>query len=178
MPKPQKQNIINAIVKEIEKGSSYATVLKLNETKWHLTKSTFIRRWKEAQQQHIVKQQGIKEAVAIVEVEQAIEARKKEILTAQERKELLTEIALGKIEIPTSELRYDSNEKKFVMQPVVKLPDHSTRIKAISELNKMDGDYAPTKIASTNTKGNDVTPTINIHTIASLADVSENLNDD
>jgi len=146
MAKPQKQIIIDAIVKYIEKGTKYGTILAQSVTKWHISKRTFDRYWKEAQQQHIVKQQGIKEAVAIVEVEKAIEARNKEILTAQERKELLTEIALGKIEIPTKEAKWDSEQKKFVMLPVLNLPDHAVRIRAITELNKMDGDYAVNRI--------------------------------
>ena len=156
MAKPQKQNIIDELVKQIEKGTSYATCLRLSATKWNLSKGTFVRRWKEAQQQHIVKQHGIKEAVAIVEVEKAIEARNKEILTAQERKELLTEIALGKIEIPTKEAKWDSEQKKFVMLPVLNLPDHAVRIRAIQELNKMDGDYSAIKVANTNSKGDDI----------------------
>lgn len=155
MAKPQKQNIIDVIVNQIEKGTKYGTMLAQSGTKWHISKRTFDRYWKEAQQQHIVKQQGIKEAVAIIEVEKAIEARNKEILTAQERKELLTEIALGKIEIPTKEAKWDSEQKKFVMLPVLNLPDHAVRIRAITELNKMDGDYAPTKVANTTVDGQD-----------------------
>jgi DNA primase large subunit len=169
MPKPQKQNIINAIVKQIESGTSYGTSLAQSGTKWHISKRTFDRYWKEAQEQHIAKQQGIKEAVAIVEVEQAIEARKKEILTAQERKEILTEIALGKIEIPTKEAKWDSEQKKFVMLPVINLPDHGTRIRAITELNKMGGDYASTKVEVTGEDGKPI-ETKNTQVIVYLPD--------
>ena len=154
MPKPNKQIIIDAIIKGIEQGKTFDTCLKLCGTKWNLTRSTFIRRWKDANEQHIAKQCGIKSKLAIIDEQAAIEARKKAIMSADERKEYLTKLISGEIKA----------KQPFVIAGKImeypSEPNHSDRIRAIAELNKMEGDYAPTKVAQTNGAGDDVGPTI------------------
>jgi len=44
------------------------------------------------------------------------------------------------------------------LQLIPVVPDWMDRRNAIAELNKMEGDYAPTKIAQTNKDGDDVKP--------------------
>jgi hypothetical protein len=81
-------------------------------------------------------------AAAIVEaatIEAIAETAKNGIKSLAERMELLSQIMDGKIKI----------KKPFVIAGKImeypSEPDHNDRIKAIAELNKMDGSYAPTK---------------------------------
>ena len=162
MPKPDKQIQIDTIIKWIEQGNSFDTCLKLSATKWYLTRPTFIRRWNIAKEQHTEKQQEIKARVAELDTAAAIEARKKAIMTADERKELLTSIANGTLRI----------KKPFVIAGKIMEypaePDHTDRKNAIAELNKMEGDYAPTKIKAT------VTSSVPILSLDPLADATDN----
>lgn len=139
MPKPNKQHIIDSLIKQIAIGTSFGTCLKLSATKWNLTKATFVRRWNDANKQHTEAQQAIKKELAEVDKQAAIESRKKVIMTAEERKEFLTKIVNGEIKI----------KKPFVISGKIMEypaePDHMDRLKALSELNKMGGDYAPLK---------------------------------
>ena len=154
MPKQSQQIIIDAIVKGIEQGKTFDTCLKLCGTKWNLTRSTFIRRWKDANEQHIAKQQCIKSKLAILDEQAAIDARKKAIMSADDRKEWLTKLISGEMKA----------KRPFVINGKImeypEDPSHTDRLKALAELNKMEGDYAPTKIAATDTKGNDVEQTL------------------
>jgi hypothetical protein len=75
-------------------------------------------------------------------------------MTADERKEYLTKIVSGEAKV----------RKPFYVAKTGKIleylaePDHNDRIRALAELNKMEGDYAPTKVAKTNVAGEDVLP--------------------
>jgi hypothetical protein len=158
MPKPAKQIIIDGIVKGIEIGKDRGKLLATIGKKWQLSQRTFDRYWKIAQQQHLAKQQTIKEEIAKIDKDAAIEARKKAIMTADERKEYLTQIIKGEIEVPYTEVKYNPGIKSFETIQFVELASHTARINAIAELNKMEGDYAPTKVAKTNVAGEDVLP--------------------
>lgn len=150
MPKSNKQIIIDAIIKEIGNGKERGKVLATVGKKWQLSQRTFDRYWKTANEQHIVKQQAIKTAIANDTTIKELEAKKQAIMTTMERKELLTKIAKGEVKI----------KKPFVISGKImeypSEPDANDRLKAIAELNKMEGDYAPTKTANTDTKGNDL----------------------
>jgi hypothetical protein len=154
--KPSKQTIIDFLIKEIALGKERGPVLSKTVKKWQMSDRTFDRHWKIANQQHQENQSKIKEAVAEVDVQAAIEARKKEIMTADERKEYLTKLVKGDVKVPYTEVKWNPDTKKFVKHRFVEQASHTARISAISELNKMDGDYAPTKIAPTDGKGNDL----------------------
>jgi hypothetical protein len=152
MPKPNKQIIIDAIIKEIEKGKATDKICAAICRKFQFSERTFYNHFKKASEQHKIKQQAIKEEIAEVDKQAAIEARKKAIMTADERKEYLTRIANGEIKF----------KKPFIISGKImeypSEPDAIERMRAIAELNKMEGDYAPTKVANTDSKGNDVTP--------------------
>ena len=152
--KSNKAVIIDAIVKQIEKGKGFGTVLKLIGTKWNLSRTTYSRYWKIANENHTEAQQLIKDAKAALDMQSALNERKSQIADVLERKEILTQIARGQIRlrkaIPVNgELEYTEV-----------VPDWMDRKNAIAELNKMEGDYAPTKVAQTNRAGDDVEPTI------------------
>jgi hypothetical protein len=66
-----------------------------------------------------------------------------EIADKIERQKVLTQIMRGDTKIRADKFFYDSKDGKVVTQEVEELPDHQARIKAIAELNKMDGSYSP-----------------------------------
>ena len=139
MPKPNEQAQIDFIVDCLRKGEQRKTILGKFGKVWESTsRTTFDRRLNEAkailhrENKHI-------QANCEVEVAKEVEARKSKIMTSIERQELLTKIALGEVKI----------KKPFVISGKIMEypaePDYSDRIKAVQELSKMVGDYAPTK---------------------------------
>jgi hypothetical protein len=139
MAKANKQIIIDEIVVEIAKGISTEKICSAICTKFQFTERTFYNHFKIAQQQHTERQQGIKEAIAKDRTIKELNAVKSSILTAIERKELLTKIALGLEDV---EETTDSPNGTITFK---RKPNPSERIKAINEINKMEGDYAPQK---------------------------------
>jgi hypothetical protein len=157
MPKSNKQIIIDAIIKEIENGKERGKVLATLGKKWQLSQRTFDRYWKTAGEQHTVKQQAIKNAIANDTTIKELEAKKQAIMTAIERKEKLTKIANGE-QTPVQQMLGNGKISKGFI-----LPTLADQMKAIAELNKMEGDYAPTKTAQTNVNGEDVQQVIIIN---------------
>lgn len=143
MTKPNKQVIIDFIISCLKAGEQRGKILAKTGKKWRTSERTFDRLLKIAKQQYSKQQAEIKEELARVDKEAAIAERKKAILTASERKELLTKIARGEIEIPTKDTKWDIKTKKFSF---VEVPNFTARISAIAELNKMGGDYAAKKV--------------------------------
>ena len=137
--KPNKQNIINDILIELEKGIGYKDCFELIRTKSDIVRSTFSNYWNQANEHYRIKQETINKELASVELEQKKESLKKAILSRDERMEILTKIAKGEIPL-TKPMVCDG-----VIQHVLVVPNWMDRKNAISELNKMDGSYAPTK---------------------------------
>ena len=78
-------------------------------------------------------------------------------LSVDERKRILEDIALGKLQQKSYEPVLDPNTGKWGTRPTaVSEPTIDHRIKAIAELNRMGGDYAPSKVAQTDSQGNDI----------------------
>lgn len=158
MPKPSKQVVIDFIISCLEKGEERGAILVKAGKKWGTSKSAFDRMLKIAKDQHTVKQEAIKRELAEVDKLAAIKARKKAIMTAEERKEYLTKIVKGEVKVPYTEVKWNPEKKKFETKRFVELAGHTARISAIGELNKMEGDYAATKIAATKANGDDLPP--------------------
>lgn len=80
----------------------------------------------------------------------ATDALKSAVMSKQERLETLTKIAKGELKV----------KRPFVIGGKImeypSEPDAMERKAAIAEMNKMEGDYAPSKVAQTDSKGNDV----------------------
>lgn len=152
MLKPQKQIQVDFIISCLEKGEQRGGILVKAGKKWGISKSAFDRLLKIAKDQHFIKHGAIKKKLEEVDTEAAIEARKKAIMTSDERKEYLTKIITGEIKV-TRQIIIGGKLKQCP-----EYPSHRDRISAISELNKMCGDHAPAKMAMTDTKGNDVKP--------------------
>lgn len=137
--KPNKENIVNEMLLELEKGISFSDCLALFGTKWNLPKTTFARYWKTANERHAVKQGAIQKELMIVSTESEKDKLKEAILSKNERMLILTQIALGQIPL----------QKPIVcagvIQQIETVPNWMDRRNAIAELNKMDGSYAPIK---------------------------------
>ena len=88
------------------------------------------------------------------------------VMKAVERMQILTQIARGEIQL-TKPMVVDG-----IVQLIPVIPDWMDRKNAISELNKMDGSYAPTKTAHTDTKGNDKAA-ISIQVVSGLPEIKE-----
>jgi len=86
------------------------------------------------------------------------ERLKSAILTKFERMEIASNIAKG---------------KAWKSGNVMVVPNASDRMKACDYLSKIDGDYAPTKVAETDSDGNDK---LNIEDVKQLSDLVKQLN--
>lgn len=78
------------------------------------------------------------------------------LLTYQEKREILAKISRGEILIPVKKVVWDDEQRKFVNIEMMEVADHSARMKALDLDNKMTGHEAPKKIANTDKDGNDV----------------------
>ena len=143
--KPSETSQIEFIKDCLRKGQLPKDVLSEFGKKWrNVSKRTFERRLKVAVLAVTEEQRSI-QAQAEGNVAKKVEALESKIMTAIERKQYLTKIISGEVEIPYTEIKWDANQKKFVTIKFVELAPHTARISAIAELNKMDGDYAPIK---------------------------------
>jgi hypothetical protein len=88
---------------------------------------------------------NLKKVVEEAQKDKVAEIAQMNILTSAQRMEILSNIAQGKLKV----------KKPFVIGGKVleypSEPDHTDIKNAIAELNKMQGDYAPTKINQENT---------------------------
>lgn len=150
MAKSGKLERLDFIVFCLKLGDTRGKILSKFGKKWQVSDRTFDRLLKTAIADHTEAQEKIKRKLAEVDEQAAIDARKKAIMTSDERKELLTKIAKGEIKI----------KRPFVIagkiMEYMAEPDHTDRRNAVAELNKMGGDYAPAKFATTNAAGEDI----------------------
>jgi hypothetical protein len=148
MAKSDKQAIITEMIVLLENGTNYGTCFKLNETKWNLTKSTFIRYWKVASESYNNSQNEAQRLIAEQSIEATLKRHNEAIINKEQRMEILSNMALGQMQV----LKPMSVAGEVV--EVFVRPDYNDRKNAIAELNKMDGSYAPIKQAPTDVDGN------------------------
>ena len=155
MPKANKQVIIDAIVKEIELGTTRGKIVSVFGKKCHVTERTIDRYWKTANQQHKTRQDSIKTTLAALDTQAAIDARKKAIMSADERKQELSAACNDLIHKIQGKKKFtffqggkivQSHNGDVFMLPIDTQAKVLDTIKGIlAELNKMCGDYAPAK---------------------------------
>lgn len=150
--KPSKQAIIDAIILEIGQGKERGKVLSKYVKKWQISDRTFDRYWKKANEQHKELQDKAKQAADEAYIQESANAAKDAVMSKAERLEILSKIARGQINVKIP----GTNGEPDTEEPV--LVETLERIKAIGEINKMEGDYAPVKTANTNKNGEDVVP--------------------
>ena len=135
--KPNKENIIIDILAELEKGISYKTCLSLNDVLWQVSERTFCRYWKIASDKYREQQAATEIELSSIRIEAKKERLKKAILTKDERMEILTKMAKGKL------IYYQMINTKAGSYNMPIIPTMADRKNAIAELNKMDGSYTP-----------------------------------
>jgi len=138
-PKVNIENAINEILSDLDFGMDRADCLSKFVEKWRVSTRTFDRYWSEALSRFAALNIRAQNVLEQEYINGKKEALKKAILTKHERMEILTQIAKGELtfqkEVPT----------KFGPQMITATPDFTDRKAAIAELNKMDGEYAPSR---------------------------------
>lgn len=130
---------IEFIKSHLRKGEERAAILRKFAKKWErASRGTFDRRLKVAKDELQIENKKV-QAKAEEKVGEKADELELEILTVLERKSILAQIAKG--EIPLTKPMVCNGE---IVQADV-IPSYTDRMNAIAELNKMDGDYAPTK---------------------------------
>lgn len=129
--KPNKQSYIDYIVNELKKGNlQYNEVNVLFCTKFDLTKQSFNKYWKIANEAYGEEQQAIKNAIIDTTIELEKEAITRKILSKLDALEILTEIAKGE-------------PKQMEGQIIIPAPNE--RRQAIETISKIKGWNAPVK---------------------------------
>ena len=140
-PRISKQKAISEIVKGLRKGYSRDVIFATIRNNSQIGIRTLDTYLPEAQELHF-KEQREAERVAR---EQLIQAKKEElksdIISIQKRKEYLTKVVTAKTDLvqvgkaTVEVLTHDDGRREIIT--------NDTRIKALQELNRMDGAYSP-----------------------------------
>lgn len=163
MLKASKQIIIDAIIKEIEQGKPRGKVLATVVKKWQISQRTFDRHWKTANEQQKERQDKASRAADKVYIETKVEAVKTALKSKLEKQlhiqdqidAIQSDIDRGILEdyvIVGGKLQVVNK----VMNAETKAYLRKTIRELYAELNKMEGDYAPAKVAQTDAEGNDI----------------------
>lgn len=137
-----KQTYIDFIVNELNKGNvQYKDVCSVFCSKFQLSERTFNSYWKNANVAFSEQREAINKKKLEESITQEKEAVKSLVLDKYARMKIAEGIALGKAR---------RIEGQIVM------PSDAERLKALDYLSKIEGDYAPTKTANTDSSGNDV----------------------
>lgn len=141
------ETYISFILDQLRSGETKAETICADFcTRFQLSERSFWNYWKQASERHKQTATALQRAKQAKYTEHQIEALKQGLLDLDQRKMILAEIAVGKTE-------RQINGK-------TSLPTDSERIKAIAELNRIDGDYAPTQ---SEIKGTETLPFKIIH---------------
>lgn len=149
-PLPNKQVLINEVIQFIEQGKTRGEVITDFCEKNQIHTRTFDGYWKIASDICRERLEAAKKAADDTYIQMAVEAAKSAIMSKYERQKVLTDLARGDVEIEEV-----TDSSQFGTTVFKRLPNPAERRAAIAELNKMDGDYAPTKLAATDKDGND-----------------------
>jgi hypothetical protein len=123
MKKVLKSFIIDQMITALTAGVDRAGCLAQHGTTWHISRRTFARYWKIAKQKHDTRQAAASKLADDAYAQQKIDAVVKAVMTKQERLEILTQIALGKLETEIKKPSWDHQQKKFVIVTVLQAAD-------------------------------------------------------
>lgn len=142
-PRISKQKAISEIVKGLRKGLATSDILREIWSKVELSESTYYNYLEEAKAIHSKEQH---EAQRIAR-EQILQAKKEElksdIISIQKRKEYLTKVVTAETDLiqvgkaTVEVLTHDDGRREIITNDI--------RIRALQELNRMDGAYTPTQ---------------------------------
>lgn len=139
-----KEAAIDAIIKELEKGITYTDALEVLKSKWIISRSSFDNYWKEARHRMEVRRKKIEKELMKHRLEHEKKSLNEDIMTIQKRKKWLTRIINAKTTVVKKGRSYleiikyeDGREEIITVQD---------KYRAIQELNRMDGAYAPNRV--------------------------------
>ena len=163
MAKATKQSIVNSLIKDIEQGKGRGDIIAKYCKKFQKSARTVDTYWKIANQQQADRQEAIKKELELVDTAAAVDARKSGLKSKLD-KQLSIQFQIEAIEKELEQGYWDdikivrSKEKtvKKILNPTDKAYLRKTMRDLFAELNKMEGDYAPTKVAQTTKDGEDV----------------------
>lgn len=150
---------IELIIEELKKSTSTNDIFGVLRSKSELAESTFYDWLKIAKEQHKANQVPINEQVALLTIDAEVEARKTALKQRMERLAILNdkfkEIAESK---PITVKTKDGNGKEVIHK--LTKGDYLKGIEVLTRLDdrisKAEGTDAPTKIAETDSNGNDL----------------------
>jgi hypothetical protein len=142
-PSPKHTKFIELVANGISQDKAYIEAIaqkKVNGNTARSKGSILAKRYAKQIQEH---KELVKQAINNATSTAITELAEKNILSTAERMEMLSKIAKGEVKI----------KKPFVIAGKImeypSEPDHNDRTKAIAELNKMDGSYAPAETKTT-----------------------------
>lgn len=160
---------IKTIANAIASGMQRKDILEKYGKKWKLKKTSIDNYIKSAR---ILAGKLAKEREKVeteLETENLKTSVKLNLITRNEKRDMLSKIIRGELEIFVKKPIWNTSQKKYVMITVPSKPLHSDIMKAIEIDNRMEGHDAPTKVAQTDTKGNDL-PVLNFIPTTNLPD--------
>ena len=144
-PRISKQKAISEIVKGLRKGMATEDIMVLIGTKWNFPRTTFYRYLEEAQERHSKEQQEIERLAREQLLQTKKEELKSDIISIQKRKEYLTKVVTAETDLiqvgkaTVEVLTHDDGRREIITNDI--------RIRALQELNRMDGAYSPELIS-------------------------------
>lgn len=148
-----KQVQVDYIVSCLEKGETRGRILAKFLKKWQITVRTFDRLLKFGKDEHQAALLKIKARKEKLDLQNALNERQLQIIDVNERKQILSKIIRG--DMPLKKPMVVAGKLRY---PKI-VPDWDNRRSAIAELNKMEGDYAPDKVANVTPDGQPVQTT-------------------
>lgn len=147
----KQETYISFIIDQLQSGNvSYKDVMSLFVSKWQLSERQFVRYWNIANKRHIEAQNKLQKEKDDIYIEAEKEALKNGLKSKLQRQLELQ--AMLEPDYMTSEIVGIANGVPvWADRPLT--PMEKKHIHA--ELSKMDGSYAPAKVAQTDTEGND-----------------------
>lgn len=128
--KPNKENIINDILIELEKGITFEDCFKLIQTKSNLVRSTFSSYWKIANERYKEVLSKRQQELNTLSTDLEKERLKSALLTKHDRLLIAQGIAQGKAR---------------KIGDSIMIPSDGDRIRALDFIAKVEGDYTATK---------------------------------
>lgn len=122
--KISKQKGVELLLIELEKGKTYSECLRVFKSRFVLVESTFALWWRSANSEYLKSVDEIKKELFELKKQKEVAQLEKAILTKEESLILLSKIANG--------------DPSLIIEEEIKIND---RIKAIQELNKLQGNY-------------------------------------
>ena len=142
-PRISKQKAISEIVKGLRKGLATENILSGIVSKSQITERTLYRYLEEAKTIHFKEQQEVERLAREQLLQTKKEELKSDIISIQKRKEYLTKVVTAETDLiqvgkaTVEVLTHDDGRREIITNDI--------RIRALQELNRMDGAYTPTQ---------------------------------